>query len=339
MSNTLLRQWAMLKQIPRHPARIGTRTLMNRLEQQGFRISQRSIQRDLKMLSELFPDLQTDGNPDVPGWFWREGCAVNDFPALDPPMAFTFKLAETFLARMMPPAVLELIRPYLDRSERVLAALDQEGFPSWTEKVRVVPRAQPLIPARVKPEVVRVVYGALLEERQFRGRYRRRDGDVAEYRFHPLGLVFRDSVIYLVATVWDYRDPRHYALHRFEQCEPLEECAVHPEGFELDAYVKSGAFEYLGTGSKKIRLAVLFDEGVARHLEETPLSGDQQIAPKGEGRVLVTATVNDSQQLRWWLLAFGDQVEVMEPERLREEFRETILRLKARYEIPPSSKE
>ncbi len=331
MSKSLLRQWAMLRQIPRYPARIGTRTLMARLEQQGFSISQRSIQRDLKLLASLFPDLESDGNPDVPGWYWREGAAVNDVPALDPPMALTFKLAEHFLSRMMPPAVLDLIRPYLECSERVLAAVEESGLPRWAEKVRIVPRTQPLKPARVRPEVVRVVYGSLLEERQFRGRYRRRDGDVAEYRFHPLGLVFRDSVIYLVATVWDYRDPRHYALHRFEWCEPLEERATLPEGFELENYVRSGAFEYLGTGNRTIALAALFDAQVAKHLEETPLSDDQRMITQEDGRVLVTATVNDSQQLRWWLLAFGPQVEVLRPEALRKEFRSIATTLHSRY--------
>ena len=34
----------------------------------------------------------------------------------------------------------------------------------------------------------------------------------------------------------------------------------------------------------------------------------------------IVATVHDNPQLRWWLLAFGDQVEVLKPASLREEF-------------------
>ncbi len=331
MSNTLLRQWAMLRHVPRYPARINTRALMTRLEEQGFQVSQRTIQRDLKALAGLFPGLQSDENRDMAGWFWSRECEVNDFPAIDPPMAFTFKLAELFLGRMMPPAVIDQLHPYLACSERVLESVDNEGYTGWAGKVRIVPRNQPLIPARIDPEVIPVVYGALLEGRQFRGRYRRRDGDVAEYRFHPLGLVFRDSVIYLVATVWDYPDPRHYALHRFEACELLEQAAVAPDGFDLDSYVKSGVFEYLGSGSRKIRISVLFARQVALHLQETPLSDDQKMTPKGDDLVQVTATVNDSQQLRWWLLAFGDQVEVLKPKRLREEFRNISAGLCRKY--------
>jgi len=39
--------------------------------------------------------------------------------------------------------------------------------------------------------------------------------------------------------------------------------------------------------------------------------------------VRVTATVRDTLQLRWWLLGFGEKVDVIIHETLREEFAET----------------
>jgi predicted DNA-binding transcriptional regulator YafY len=321
MSNTLLRQWAMLKRIPRHPSKISTRELLTALNEEGFSASQRTVQRDLKILSGFFPDLRSDGSKDVAGWFWEQNSAVHDFPGIDPPMALTFKLAEQFLSELIPPALLELIRPYFDCSEQILGALDQPELAGWKEKVRIVPRTQPLIPAAIDDKTVAVVYEALLHGKQFRGRYRRRDGDEAEYDFHPLGLVFRDSVVYLVATVWNYHDPRHYALHRFQRCQLLDDDARSPADFDLDHYIASGTFEYTKPEGKPIKLTTLFTAGAAHHLRETPLSADQQLTDKKDGRAQLTATVKDSQQLRWWLLGFGDQVEVIRPKGLREEFR------------------
>ena len=294
-------------------------------------MSQRTIQRDLKILSGLFPDLQTDGNKDMAGWSWKHNRAVNDFPAIDPPMALTFKLAEHFLSRLIPPAVMELIRPYLDCSDNVLDSLDKPGLAGWKDKVRIVPRTQPLIPAEVAPDIIKVIYEALLEGQQFRGRYRRRDGDEAEYDFHPLGLVFRESVVYLVATVWDYQDLRHYALQRFQHCRLLDESAVPPDGFNLDDYIASGTFEYTESEGKTIKLTVLLTKGAAYHLQETPLSEDQQITARKDERVQVTATVKESQQLRWWLLGFGDQLEVVRPKRLRDKFRSVSESMKDLY--------
>lgn len=47
MSQTLYRQFEMLRLIPRQPKRIGTRQLLELLQQTGFSTTQRTIQRDL----------------------------------------------------------------------------------------------------------------------------------------------------------------------------------------------------------------------------------------------------------------------------------------------------
>jgi len=329
MSNSLLRQLTMLRRIPRFPGKVGTRQLMADLKAEGFDVAQRSIQRDLKNLAKLYPTLKSDGNRDAAGWYWEQDAAIHDFPAIDPTMALTFKLAETFLSELIPPGVIEVIRPYLNSAGHVLKSLDAPGYGTWTKKVCIIPRTQPLIPATIDSHALQIIYDALLHETRFRGRYQRRDADEAEYDFNPLGLVFRGSVIYLVATVWDYQDPRHYALHRFTHCEPLESRSTSPEGFSLDAYIETGTFQY--AHSKDFKVTLLFSPYVAIHLQETPLSDDQQVTQKRDGRTQISATVKDSDQLRWWLLGFGDQVEVVKPKRLREEFRDTVKRMGKLY--------
>ena len=56
------------------------------------------------------------------------------------------------------------------------------------------------------------------------------------------------------------------------------------------------------------------------HLTESPLSHDQTIESEIDGQVQITATVKKTRQLKWWLLGFGAQVEVVKPKRLRNEF-------------------
>jgi len=43
------------------------------------------------------------------------------------------------------------------------------------------------------------------------------------------------------------------------------------------------------------------------------------------------ATVKDTSQLRWWLLGFGDSVEVLKPEKLRKEFAQIAKNLDGMY--------
>ncbi len=330
MAEQFVRQLTMLRAVPRHPRKTTTRQIREALAAQGYEVTQRTVQRDLKHLADYLPDLRTDGNPDQAGWYWQRD-SLRDLPGLDTARAMTFALAQRFLRPLLPPAILDQLKPYFDDAQRVLAQLDRPGFAGWMDKVRILPRTQPLIPASVVPEVVEGVYTALLEGRQFRARYRRRHGDEAEYLFNPLGLVARDSVIYLVATLWDYSDPRHFALHRFLRCELQSTPAQVPDGFSLDDYLRTGSFLYPTEPSAPMALAVRFSREAALHLEETPVSLDQVLVPDSPGWVRLTATLTDSQQLRWWLLGFGSQVEVLGPPELRHWFAQEVRQLAERY--------
>jgi len=317
---TAIRMIRMMQFIPRHSGasrgRIGAPELHEKLEAEGFAVSLRTVQRDLRELQAVFPGLKNDGNRDVLGWYWASGGELMDIPAMDAPLALAFKLAEQYLTPVAP-TVTDVLTPYLEAAGK---ALDERAR-DWLGRVAIVPRSQPLIPARVDPEVARIVQVALLERRRLRVRYHPRDGDVAEYELSPHGLVLRHEVSYLVATAWDYLDPRHYALHRMQSgtIELLDAPATELTDFDLQRYIDEGAFHYR-ISDRPLKLVLYMDAGVARHLEETPLSEDQRMGrPDDEGWLRVQATVQDTLQLRWWLLGLGDQVEVVRPKSLRRE--------------------
>ena len=107
---------------------------------------------------------------------------------------------------------------------------------------------------------------------------------------------------------------------RFISCKLLDNLIDATDDFNLDDIIDSGSFDYADIEDKKIKLTVIFDPMAAKHLSESPLSEDQTMIKKRDGRIQVTATVKDTRQLRWWLLGFSDQVEVIKPKRLRDEF-------------------
>jgi len=141
--------------------------------------------------------------------------------------------------------------------------------------------------------------------------------------------VLKDGVAYLICTMWHYGDIRQLALHRMREATLRDAPARRPEGFDLDDYIASGAMQY-DTGAT-ITLVARFSAGAAFHLEERPLSQDQSLAPQSDGWVRLSATVRDTSELRWWLLGFGDQVEVLAPKALREAFAAIAARMHERY--------
>jgi len=66
---TLLRQWAMLRLIPRYPRRIDTGRIRDELLQVGYDITLRTIQCDLNKLSAVLPLVSDQSKPQ--GWWWQ----------------------------------------------------------------------------------------------------------------------------------------------------------------------------------------------------------------------------------------------------------------------------
>ena len=176
------------------------------------------------------------------------------------------------------------------------------------------------------------VYEALLRTKQLELDYRPRKPKRKEpYRINPLGLVVRDSVIYLVASLAENDELRQFVLHRIKFAHVLDEPAISPRGFDLDRYIAKGGFGW-PTG-RKIRLVAIFDHGPAQTLGETPLSRDQTITELDGKRFKLTATLQETKELHWWLLSFGPEVEVVEPKELRARMRTLVGSSARRYRI------
>ncbi len=68
------------------------------------------------------------------------------------------------------------------------------------------------------------------------------------------------------------------------------------------------------------------------HLFETPLSKKQKISETKDGFFMIEDDVTDNMELRYWIRSFGDEVEVIQPKSLREEFTKLSMRLRKKYE-------
>ncbi len=322
-SSTLLRQWQLLRLLPRHPQKVTAGDLQKRLEAEGYKTAKRTVERDLISLSVAFP-ISLDDREKPYGWSWQKNAPILDVPGLTAPQALAFALVERFLASLLPASTLGDLGPYFKTAEQQLNTLPKgRGMPSWVNKMRVVQPTQSLIPPKIKPDVQRAVYEALLNSRQIRIAYHKRGAEgPVEYTVHPLGLVQRGPVTYLVCTLFHYQDVLLLAVHRILSAVMLDEPVNYPKDFDLDRYIASGALNF-GNG-EQIRLEAIFHIGAAEHLHETLLSADQKIYPLDDEHVRITATVLDTPQLSWWLLALGDQVEVLKPVKLRKEMATTI---------------
>ena len=305
---------------------ISTREVHDRLTRLGIDIpSRKTIHRRLVNLERSGAvEANAQGRADV--WQRRKGSHGLGYGKASM-MSFDDALALQILGRFsthqLPSFVAQSLQPMLE------AATDRLSFPrneierryaQWIGKVAVEDGGFRLIAPAIDPDLLATITRALFQEHRLLITYRSRSSGETESprTVGPLGLVEVGGIVYLVGTRIDGLDPRMYRLDRMSHAEMSMASFDYPRDFHLDAYVKEQRqFDFMTEGSARISLR--FRNSAGDHLLESPLSQDQTHQVKGE-YLDVQGTVMLSRRLRWWIRAFGPDVEVIEPKALRDEF-------------------
>ncbi len=332
-NDSLLRQWALLELIPRAPNQRHTSDLHQALVNRGYEVTIRTVQRDLLNLSRIFC-LASNETGRRQAWFWMKGGSGIHLPLPDEPAALALLLAEEHLKPLLPPETLDLMKPTFAAAQRIVESTPHEGMAKWPERIQVIDRNPLQKPPALDSRVQHTVYTALFQNQKLKLNYQPRyKKKPSEYTISPLGIVSHRGLLYLV-VVGDY-DPFQLALHRITAAELLDEKGESPTDFTLGGYVNDDqAFTNRRFG-EPIKLVIRMQEYAAKHLAECQLSTDQTIEPDTSGKEgwkRITATVNENEELHWWLNSYGAGVEVIEPSALRKAMCETAAALRKHYE-------
>lgn len=330
------RLYLILELLPRYPREITIGKLHQKLrEEQGIDASIRTLQRDLRSLAQIYIGIEKRKNPDKSvSWYWSEGAPVINISGLTVNQALALSLAENYLTPLFPISTLQCLEPFFEQSRATLTGLENNPLAKWLDKIAVVLPTQPLLPPTITDEVNKTISYALLEDKQLSIAYRRSDGVEQVYSLNPLGLVVRGRIQYLVATKVDHQELRIFALHRMKSAIKLEQPATRPNNFILKHFIDKGFLGFKLNDINEIQpilFEAIFNSDIIKHLFETPLSSDQVIKEIDADIFLLTATIQETEQLYWWLLGFANQVEVLKPLSLRNKLITAITAAAKRY--------
>jgi predicted DNA-binding transcriptional regulator YafY len=169
---------------------------------------------------------------------------------------------------------------------------------------------------------------AILERRTVRLHYHQRFPEAGETphsirEVDPQRLVHRANAWYLSAYCHLRREMRHFRLDRIERLELLPQIFADSTSPAAD--------QPSSTTPRDLVIRALFDKAVARWLPEARSFYIVEEA-ETEAGLLVTLTVRQEQEVLPWLLSWGSQVQVLEPESLRRRLTKEAAKMLQNYQ-------
>lgn len=162
------------------------------------------------------------------------------------------------------------------------------------------------------------------------------EGEELTLVMHPYRLVFIARAWYAIGYSEhpDHQQPRTFKVDRILAVERADGHYDETD-FDLD--------DYLGLAWQLIRegqvyhVKLIFESKVAGNVDEILWHATQQTERLDGGRLAFEVDVDGLGEISWWVLGYGDQVDVVEPPELRERIATVARNMVDRYSAAPGT--
>jgi proteasome accessory factor B len=154
-----------------------------------------------------------------------------------------------------------------------------------------------------KKTVLSLLYHSLLEQQTI------------NTTLHPYHLLYKKRSWYVIGFSGLHKMVRTFNLSRIKTVEALGTCFTDNGNFDL--------YEYLGRAwtlipeGKLYDIKLKFSSLVAHNVSEVQWHSTQQAEWNEDGSVTLSFRVDGLGEISWWILGYGDQVQVLAPAALR----------------------
>jgi len=185
-----------------------------------------------------------------------------------------------------------------------------------------------------RQEMLTLLHRALAERRQVRIRYvtASRGGEVKERVVEPYHIMPYGRSWHLIAYDHLRQEVLQFKIDRVQEAELLETTYTIPADFDIDTYLGDAWGLMRGAAREPERVVLLFEPEAGRWVAEEIWHKSQISEMLPDGRVLVKFYVGITPEMVNWLLYYGNRVQVLEPEWLREQVVEEHRRAAGIYE-------
>lgn len=147
------------------------------------------------------------------------------------------------------------------------------------------------------------------------------DGKVIDLCLCPYHLLYNQRAWYVLGLSELHKSIRTFKLNRIKELKTLDKCFISDESFDL--------YEYFGRAWSMIpegriyNIELRFLPKVANNVTEVQWHSTQKVTHNSDGSAIVEFRVDGLGEITWWILGYGDQVQVLAPKALRKRVVET----------------
>lgn len=317
-NSQVARLYAILKVMEGSTHGLTVREIHAALESRGHELGKRTVYRDLEALSQagfpLFPDDSSD-ETDAARWKLEQNTKISQYLVLSYRELVALYLARQSLEPLKStPFYSDLQSVFLKFEER-LGKKAKEFFETIQKEILFAPTPQWGL--GLDARVLESIQFACSEGQTLKVHYSSVSSKTERVRhLGPHFLYFAKGSIYLVAEDLEVKETKIFALPRMKDVE-VEDTAytgtpVDPEKLfsgSLGVFTNQGPIE-------KIHLR--FSKTVGPYIRERRWHESQRIVDRKDGEIEILLELSPTPELTQWVLSFGADVKVLEPERLKD---------------------
>ena len=185
--------------------------------------------------------------------------------------------------------------------------------------------------AIVDPELLLDLSEAILSKRSVEMEYySASSGQTRTRTVNPYHLNNIHGDWYLIAYCHTRREPRDFLTSRIKAHKRLPSTFQVAPDFSLSTYLETGFLAERSAEPENI--VIKFDEYQARWIRERQWHSSQQIEELPSGELILRLRVGGLDEVKRWVLGYGEHAEVLEPESLRCEIKDEIKKMQKIYE-------
>jgi predicted DNA-binding transcriptional regulator YafY len=144
----------------------------------------------------------------------------------------------------------------------------------------------------------------------------------------PYKVWFFNGTFYLIGFCHKRKEIRIFALDRIKMLHQTNESFEVQEDFDFDGFVGNSFGVFQG---EPVKVKAWFSPDVADYIKEKIWHQNQEIQTQSDGSVVFEAEVAGTDEFKFWIMSWGSNALVLEPESLRDEIRVEVNAVLAKY--------